>query len=98
MARGRLRWFAPVTSNHMNILIKNLPFSITAQELDALFSLHTEVWRVTVPLDIAGNPRGFGFVETLDKASGWRAIQALDGCVVGGRVLSVMQARARRGP
>jgi RNA recognition motif-containing protein len=56
---------------------------------------------VVLPVDReTGRPRGFAFVEFLDRAHAEQAIQKFNGQAFNGRPLSVSEARARedRGP
>jgi RNA recognition motif-containing protein len=56
---------------------------------------------VVLPVDReTGRPRGFAFVEFLDRAHAEQAIQKFNGQALNGRPLSVSEARARedRGP
>ena len=46
------------------LYVGNLPFSVTSDDLQALFSQHGEVHSVNLITDRdTGRPRGFGFVE-----------------------------------
>ena len=77
-----------------SIYVGNLPFSATADEIQKLFSAYGTVEKVNLITDReTGRLRGFGFVE---MASGGReAIAALDQRELGGRALSVNEARPR---
>jgi cold-inducible RNA-binding protein len=77
-----------------SIYVENLPFSATAEEIQKLFSAYGTVEKVNLITDReTGRLRGFGFVE---MASGGReAIAALDQRELGGRALSVNEARPR---
>ena len=78
------------------IYVGNLPFSATTEEVERLFSQHGEVLSCALPTDReTGRPRGFGFVEMGDSDAA-KAIQALDGTDLGGRTLTVNQARPRQ--
>lgn len=80
----------------MKLYVGNLPFSTTESELHDLFSQHGEVTSANIVMDReTGRPRGFGFVEFADDASGNRAIEALNGAQIGGRSLTVNEARPR---
>ena len=75
------------------LYIGNLPYTITEEELKALFSQHGTVTSVNVIMDReTGRPRGFAFVEMEDGAA---AIRSLDGQEYGGRNLRVNEARER---
>jgi RNA recognition motif-containing protein len=80
------------------LYVVNLNFSTTEDEIRQLFSAHGEVQSINMINDReTGRPRGFCFVE-MENADA--AIQALNGKEVGGRALTVNEARAReeRGP
>lgn len=79
-----------------NIYVGNLPFSATEAELQQLFESHGAVSRVNVVMDReTGRPRGFAFVEMTNENEGNAAIDALNGSQVGGRALTVNEARPR---
>jgi RNA recognition motif-containing protein len=81
----------------MNIFVGNLAFTTTDQELRALFEAYGAVETVRILTDRdTGRSRGFGFVEMPDDPAGERAIEALNGTSLGGRVLTVNEARPRQ--
>lgn len=78
------------------IYVGNLPFSATEPEIQELFTPHGEVHSVNMITDReTGRPRGFGFVE-MDDTGADAAISALNGTDMGGRSLTVNEARPRR--
>ena len=73
----------------------NLPYSTTSDELTALFSRVGAVTSAQVIMDReTGRSRGFGFVEMSDE-DGRRAIDELTGAAMGGRSITVNEARPR---
>lgn len=77
-----------------NIYVGNLSFEATAADLEAAFGAHGPVQRAQVVTDReTGRSRGFGFVEMSD--GGDAAIQALNGAQLGGRTLTVNEAKPR---
>ena len=79
----------------MKLYVGNLPFSATEAEIRELFSKHGTVEEINLITDRdTGRPRGFGFVEMDDEGAN-AAINALNGTDMGGRSLTVNQARAR---
>src|SRR5690348_5954250 len=79
------------------ISVGNLPFSATENEVRELFAQHGTVESVSLITDRdTGRPRGFGFVE-MSRADASRAIQNLNGKVLGGRPLRVNEAQERSG-
>jgi RNA recognition motif-containing protein len=77
-----------------NIYVGNLSFEATASDLEAAFGAHGTVQKAQVVTDRdTGRSRGFGFVEMSD--GGDAAIQALNGAQLGGRTLTVNEAKPR---
>jgi RNA recognition motif-containing protein len=80
----------------VNIFIGNLAFSATEDELRQLFEPYGEVDRVSLITDqYTGRARGFGFVEMADSGAAQSAIQGLQGQALGGRTLTVNEAKPR---
>jgi RNA recognition motif-containing protein len=78
-----------------SIYVGNLPFSVTEEELRALFERHGTVHSVKLINDReTGRPRGFGFVD-MDPSPAAEAIQALNGTDLGGRALRINEAQER---
>ena len=64
----------------MNIYIAGLNFSITAADLNDLFSEYGEVYSAKVITDReTGRSKGFGFVEMPDDIAAQKAINELNG-------------------
>ena len=79
-----------------NIYVGNLPFSTTPEELRAEFEKYGSVTNSEVIKDReTGRSRGFGFVEMSDDSQADAAIAALSGMEMGGRKLTVNEARPR---
>ena len=80
----------------MKIYVGNMSFQSTEQDLRQLFEQHGQVDEVTVVTDReTGRPRGFAFVTMGDAAQAQAAIEALNGADVGGRTLTVNEARPK---
>ena len=78
------------------IYVGNLPFSATEEELNTLFGEHGEVSNVDIIMDRqTGRSRGFGFVEMTEDGAADSAIEALNGNDMGGRPLTVNEAKPR---
>ena len=77
-----------------NIYVGNLAFTATAEDLREWFSAYGEVTKAQITTDReTGRSRGFGFVEM--ASGGDEAIAAMNGKEVGGRTLTVNEARPR---
>lgn len=80
----------------MKLYVGNLSFETTENDLNDLFSEHGKVTDVAILSDReTGRSRGFGFVTFTDAAGANAAIEALNGKEIGGRALTVNEARAR---
>jgi len=78
------------------LFVRNLPFSTTDNDLREIFGRAGNISSATVMMDRAtGRSRGFGFVEMATDEEAQRAIRELEGHEVGGRALSVSEARER---
>jgi cold-inducible RNA-binding protein len=86
----------------MRIFVGNLAFTTTEEELHRLFYGYGAVERAQIMTDReTGRPRGFAFVEMPNTAEAQAAIAGLNGISLGGRTLTVNEARereARGGP
>jgi cold-inducible RNA-binding protein len=79
-----------------NIFVGNLSYQATEDELNAAFSQHGAVERVSIVTDRAtGQPRGFAFVEMTNKAEAEAAISHLNGAELHGRAMNVNEARPK---
>ncbi len=84
----------------MNIYVGNLPYSMTDEELEALFEPYGQVHSAKVIIDReTQRSKGFGFVEMEDEG-GRTAVSTLNDSQIAGRPLRVNEARPRdeRGP
>ena len=80
----------------MHIFVGNLAFTTTEEELAQLFHPYGEIASVRIMTDReTGRSRGFGFVEMPDAIQAQAAIAGLNGTALGGRTLTVNEARPR---
>jgi RNA recognition motif-containing protein len=80
----------------MQIFVGNLAFTTTEEELAQLFHPYGEIVSVRIMTDRdTGRSRGFGFVEMPDATEAQAAIDGLNGTALGGRTLTVNEARPR---
>ena len=80
----------------MRIFVGNLSYQTQSADLEAAFSAYGPVESATVIMDRdTGRSKGFAFVEIVDKAQAQSAINALNGKELGGRALTVNEARPR---
>jgi RNA recognition motif-containing protein len=80
------------------LYVGNLPFDVDEQTLQALFAANGTVDSVNVMRDQAtGRARGFAFVEMATDEDAQQAISALNNSSLGGRNLTVNEARPKTG-
>jgi cold-inducible RNA-binding protein len=80
------------------LYVGNLPFDTDEQALTSMFAANGTVDSVTVMRDQAtGRARGFAFVEMATDEDAQNAIQALNNATLGGRTLTVNEARPKTG-
>jgi cold-inducible RNA-binding protein len=78
------------------LYVGNLPFATTAQELQDLFTDAGAVSAVDLIFDkFTGRSRGFAFVNMASPEDAQRVIQKFHGFDMGGRALTVNEARPR---
>lgn len=76
------------------LYVGNLPYQTTESDLQSLFEASGQVNTVTIVRDRAtGQARGFAFVEMNDEEGAQRAISELDQRQMGGRSLTVNEAK-----
>ncbi len=82
----------------MRLYIGNLSYDTGDAELREAFASYGEVTSAQVVTDRdTGRSRGFGFVEMTVDADANAAILAVNGTDLGGRTLTVNEARPRTG-
>ena len=78
------------------LYVGNLSFDTTENDLQDMFAAHGPVTEVNLIMDrMSGRSRGFGFVTMATPEGAQAAIAALAGQNVGGRNLTVNEARPK---
>lgn len=78
------------------LYVGNLPFSATAAEVQAAFQAHGTVTDVRLVTDRAtGRSRGFAFVTMGSEEEAARAMEKMEGAMLGGRPMRVSEAQER---
>ena len=78
------------------LYVGNLAFSTSSEELQTMFAQAGTVESVSLIEDReTGRSRGFGFIEMSTKEEGAAAISQFNGKEMGGRALTVNEARPR---
>src|SRR5690349_18144094 len=82
--------------SNSKLFVGNLPHAHTSNDLETMFAAFGTVKSAQVIQDrMTGQSRGFGFVEMDTQEQAEAAKAALNGSVVGGRTLTVNEARER---
>ena len=80
----------------VRLFVGNMPYGATEADLRAHFSAVGEPSQIVIPVDReTGRPRGFAFVEFLDRSVAEEAITRFNQQPFMGRTLSVSEARPR---
>lgn len=78
------------------LYVGGLPYSATEEDLRAAFETAGAITSVSIITDrYSGQSRGFGFVEMASNEEAQAAIRMLNGTTLGGRALTVNEARER---
>ena len=76
-----------------NLFVGSLPYTVTDESLNQLFSQQGQVQSVNIIKDkYTGNSRGFGFVEMVNEEDAQKAIEKLNGYNLEGRTIIVKEA------
>ena len=79
-----------------NLYVGNLPHSTSEAELRNVFEPHGAVEKISLVTDWeTGRSRGFAFVEMTDAGEADKAIATLNGTDLGGRPLTISEARPK---
>lgn len=79
----------PGFSSGLQVVVHNLPWDCTWQQLKDAFSSCGEIERADVVFDSRGRSRGFGIVRFPNRDSAELAVDKMNNQVIGGRVVSV---------
>ena len=78
------------------LFVGNLSFNTTENDLQDAFAVHGTVTEANLMMDRAtGRPRGFGFITMGSPDEAQKAIDALNGTMLGDRNITVNEARPR---
>jgi len=71
------------------VIVKNMPWSVTWQQLKDAFKEYGPVLRAEVPQDESGRSKGFGYVKFEKESDAMKAIDGMDGAAFNGRSIAV---------
>ena len=85
-----------MSNTNNKLFVGNLSFNTTENDLQDTFAAHGTVVEANLMMDRAtGRARGFGFVTMPDATQARAAIAGLNGTSLGGRPLTINEARQR---
>lgn len=80
----------------MNIFVSNLGFSTQVEDLKKLFTTYGIVASVSIIIDkITDRSRGFGFIDMPESMEAEKAILALNGTMIDGRLIKVNESKKK---
>lgn len=79
----------PGISSGLQVVVHNLPWDCTWQQLKDAFASCGEIERADVVFDSRGRSRGFGIVRFPTKEAAEAAVDKMNNASIGGRVVSV---------
>jgi cold-inducible RNA-binding protein len=78
------------------LFVGNLSFNTTENDLQDAFAAHGTVTEANLMMDrTTGRPRGFGFITMGSPEEAQKALNALNGTMLGDRNITVNEARPR---
>jgi RNA recognition motif-containing protein len=81
---------------YMNIYVGNLAREVSEDQLREAFQKFGAITSASIIKDkFSGDSKGFGFVEMANKAEAEAAIRGLNGTDLGGKTLTVNEARPK---
>ncbi|KAI5358235.1 Putative RNA recognition motif domain, nucleotide-binding alpha-beta plait domain superfamily [Septoria linicola] len=81
----------------MRLFVRNLPFDVKYEDLEAEFSPFGNLEQIHIPLDkTSGSSKGFAYVQYTDPDSAEKALVDRDGRTFQGRLIHILPATAKR--
>lgn len=78
-----------IANRKPKLIIRNLTFTTTSDDLTQLFKEFGNIVEVKVPLKQNGKPTGFGFIEFTDVKAAEQAVEKINGNQFDGRTIAV---------
>lgn len=89
------RMLSSPEAQYTNLYMKNLDQDITEELVELKFSEFGKIFSVKIAKDADGNSKGFGFVNFENPDSAKRAMEAMNGLLLGSKVLYVARAQKK---
>lgn len=89
----------PEDLDSTRLYLRNLPYSVTKEDLQELFAQHGEIEELHLPIDSKSHrPKGFAYVKYRTTESAVTAFDKLDRSVFQGRLLHIIPAAKKPEP
>lgn len=76
------------------VYVSNLPFSVTASQIHALFSQVGKIRDIKIVTDrFTGSPKGFGYVQMVTEKAAQEVVARFNGFALDDRMLNVSEMR-----
>ncbi|KAL4583772.1 hypothetical protein LXL04_008355 [Taraxacum kok-saghyz] len=72
-----------------NLFVKNLDLSVNDAKLEEIFGIYGRILSCKIAKEFDGKSKGFGFVHFDSEESAKAALNALNGCILGSKILTV---------
>ncbi|UNI23520.1 Multiple RNA-binding domain-containing protein 1 [Purpureocillium takamizusanense] len=83
-------------SKTSRLFVRNLPFSVTEEDIRDAFERFGSLQEVHVPTNAAGTGKGFALVLFTDPGDAVEAFQAMDGATFQGRIIHIIPASRKK--
>ncbi|CAL1544489.1 unnamed protein product [Lymnaea stagnalis] len=79
----------PTQLEKNKLFVKGLPFTVTKEDVEAIFKEHGKIKEIRMVTYRNGSPKGIAYVEYEDEQSAGQAVLKTDGLVIGEHTVSV---------
>ncbi|KHJ36365.1 putative pre-rrna processing protein [Erysiphe necator] len=81
---------------YKRLFVRNLPFTVTEEDLKILFSSFGALKEVHIPVNVSGKCKGFAYIQFVESMAAIEAFNVLDGKSFQGRLLHIIPGYAKR--
>ncbi|KAH7291430.1 hypothetical protein KP509_29G016700 [Ceratopteris richardii] len=78
-----------------NLYVKNIDLEVTEEDLQEKFSKYGKITNLIIMKDEDGNPKGFGFINFESPEDARKAVDAMNGTVLGSKAIFVGRAQKK---
>ena len=85
----------PVEVDDTRLFIRNLPFTITEDDIHTHFASYGPIQSVHIPTNADGSGKGFAFVTYVNASHAQRTLSAMNNRIVMGRLIHILPSQKR---